>query len=239
MTLREQALRMTAGYLPLYLALDIVLGPKVDLPVDRWGEMFLPEELASGLRVVSVPDPERAGASRPLVAHEEVMFRADRAPPLELPPAPGVRFLLAGLALGLAFVGLGWAGRRLSTLRMLFGLLVACWGFAVGFVGCFLGYAWLFTDHVVTHRNQNILLCAPWAIGLSVLGFGVAADLSGATRKAFSFTALALAAALGALVLKLGLAAHQDNGALIAFFLPVWLGMTAALALLRQRTKAS
>ena len=36
MTLRDHALRMTAQPMWLYLALDIVLGPKVDQPIDRW-----------------------------------------------------------------------------------------------------------------------------------------------------------------------------------------------------------
>ncbi|HXU00125.1 MAG TPA: DUF4105 domain-containing protein, partial [Polyangia bacterium] len=48
MTLRQHALRMTAQPLWLYLALDIVLGPQVDRPIDQWGEMFLPEKLARG-----------------------------------------------------------------------------------------------------------------------------------------------------------------------------------------------
>ena len=56
MTLREHALRMTARPLWFYLALDIVLGPAVDRPVDRWGEMFLPEELARGLAVATTAD---------------------------------------------------------------------------------------------------------------------------------------------------------------------------------------
>ena len=48
-TLREHALRMTAQPFWLYLALDIVLGPSVDRPIDRWAEMYLPMELASGV----------------------------------------------------------------------------------------------------------------------------------------------------------------------------------------------
>ena len=73
--------------------------------------------------------------------------------------------------------------------RVTFGILLALWGFAAGFVGCFLIYAWAFTDHVVAHRNQNILLCAPWAIALIVLGVGVAMGRPGATRKAFMLAA--------------------------------------------------
>jgi hypothetical protein len=57
LTLRDQALRMTASYRPLYLAIDLVLGPSADRPIDRWGEMFIPEDLARALDDVRVPGP--------------------------------------------------------------------------------------------------------------------------------------------------------------------------------------
>jgi hypothetical protein len=116
------------------------------------------------------------------------------------------------------------------------GILTTLWGLAVGFVGCFLVYVWAFTDHVVAHRNQNILLCAPWAIALFVLGIGVAMGRPGATRKAFALSVAALGAVLLACALKVGIVAHQENGRLIAFFLPAWVGVTAALLLLRYAT---
>jgi hypothetical protein len=65
LTLRGQALRMTADYLPLYLALDLILGPDVDLPIDRWAESFIPVELAGALEAVQVPGP---AGQVPLVA---------------------------------------------------------------------------------------------------------------------------------------------------------------------------
>ncbi len=224
MTLRQHALRMTAQPLWLYLALDIVLGPKVDQPIDRWAEMFLPGELARGL------------ADAQLVSNQAILFQADRPPPLAEPPAFGMRFCGAGILVGLLFLGLGTAARHLRTARVFVGLLTALWGLVVGFIGCFLIYAWGFTDHVVAHRNQNVLVCAPWAIALAVLGVGVALGRPGATRKAFAVAAAAVGAVLFACAFKAGIAAHQENGALIAFFLPAWLGIAAALLQLRYAT---
>ncbi len=221
LTLRQHALRMTAQPLWLYIALDLILGPKVDRPIDQWGEMYLPGELARGL------------VAAQLVSAEQVVFQAQRPPPLEQPPAFGTRFFAVGLCLGMLFAGLGRLGRRSRGARIAVGILTAFWGFIVGFIGCFLVYAWLFTDHVVAHRNQNILLCAPWAIALVVLGVGVAMGRPGATRKAFTLTAAALGAVLLAGALKVGIVAHQENGTLIAFFFPAWLGLTAALLQLR------
>ena len=220
-TLREHALRMTAQPLWLYLALDVVLGPSADRPIDRWAEMFLPMELASGLAAMKEPDW--------LVEDPELLLGADRPEPLASPPSRGVAFLFAGLGLGVVFAALGWAARRNRAARIGLGTLVSLWGLAVGFIGCFLIYAWVGTDHVVAHRNQNILLCAPWAIVLVGLGIGVAIGRDGAKRKAYKLVAAALAAVAAALLLKVGLVPRQANGALIAFFAPAWLGLAAAL----------
>jgi hypothetical protein len=141
-----------------------------------------------------------------------------------------------GLALGFLFAGLGTAARRSRAARVFVGLLTALWGLVVGFIGCFLVYVWAFTDHVVAHRNQNILLCAPWAIALLVLGVGVAMGRPGATRKALAVAVAALGAMIAALTLKVGIVTHQENSALIAFFFPAWLGITAALLQLRYAT---
>ena len=214
---------MTAQPFWLYLALDVVLGPAVDRPIDRWAEMFLPMELARGMAAIKEPDwlvdGPRAVAER--ATGRRRWSRRRRA---------ASRSCSAGLAFGLVVAALGWAARRSRAARIGLGALVSLWGLAVGFIGCFLVYAWVGTDHVVTHRNQNILLCAPWAIVLVGLGIGVAIGREGAKRKAFKLAAAALAAVAAALLLKLGLVPRQANGALIAFFLPAWLGVAARCA---------
>jgi len=238
LTLRGQALRMTAGYLPLYVALDLVLGPDVDLPIDRWTETFIPEELEHVLAEVTVP---ATAGEQPLVVHTTEVFHPRRAPPLAAPPTRGGVFFLCGVAVGLVFLLLAvgsWASRPTFLrvgLRAVFGLLVVGFGLAAGFVGCFLVYLWIGTDHVVAHRNQNILVCAPFALTLVVLGFGVVLGRPGATRKASLVASAALVTTVLAGLVKIGLLHHQENGALIAFFLPVWLGMTAGLARLWPR----
>jgi hypothetical protein len=225
MTLRQHALRMTADPLWFYVALDMVLGPEVDRPIDRWTEMFLPAELARGLD--ATPD---------LVVSSRELFKAKRQPPREAPPAWAKWFLLAGVLVGLGFLALGWGGSRTAWARVPFGALLAVWGLLVGFIGCFFVYAWVFTDHVVAHRNQNILLCAPWAIALVVFGVGVAMGRHGAIRKALVVAGLASVATVLACLLHLGIGRSQANGTLIAYFLPAWAGVAGALAVLRRAT---
>jgi hypothetical protein len=226
LTLREQALRMTADAVPLWLALDLVLAGSTDRPIDRWAEMYIPEELQRGLRAVTVSGP---GGPRPLVASETTAFAAARPAPLEQPPARFVALLLVGLGIALVFVALGWAAPHRPAVRALLGLLVAVWGLAVGFVGCFLVYAWTMTDHVVAHRNENIFQCAPWAVSLIVLGVGVALGWRRATLAALRVAVAALLFGLLGWALKAHPAFHQHNAELIALLLPPWFGMSIGL----------
>lgn len=240
LSLRDQALRMTASYLPLYLAIDLVLGPAADRQIDRWGEMFIPEELARGLAEVSLP--ASAPAPVPLVSRSAVLFQAHRPDPPRDPPSWRGPFFAAGTALALLFWLLAWAAtdpglRRPARIaaRGLLGGLVALWGTLVGFVGTFLIYVWAATDHLVAHRNQNVLVCAPWALLLLFLGVGIAVGHRGSVRVARWLAVAAVAAAVAALLLKLGLAQPQDNARWIAFFGPAWLGLAAALTRLSRR----
>jgi len=235
LTLRQQALRMTADYWPLYVALDIVLGPDTDRLIDRWAEMFIPEELERGLAAATVTTPE---GPRPLVKEPRAIYEAPgRPPPLGTPPARGRLFFAVGSALGLAFFLLGWGASRprLSrpariACRAVLGLGVSVWGLGAGFVGSFLVYIWIFTDHLVAHHNQNILVFAPWALALLPLGIGVALGRPRLSRAARAVATAALAAAVAALLLKLGFVRHQENARLLAFALPVWIGARTALA---------
>ncbi len=233
LTLRGQALRMTADVPWLYLALYVVLGPASDRAVDRWAEMFIPQELARGLRAVTVQGSP-GQPSHPLVKAQQTLFQAKRPPPLEQPPERAVTLLLAGLAAALVFFVLGGLAAGQPVARVAFGAIVAIWGLVVGFVGCFLLFAWLATDHQVVYRNQNILLCAPFAIALCVLGVGVALGFHAATRKALVVTVAAAAlATLGALIRVLMISA-QDNGPMVAFLVPAWIGLAAGLYNIRR-----
>ena len=233
LTLRGQALRLTADFIPEYLGLYIVLGPSTDRAVDRWAEMFIPQELERGLRAVSLPGPDGQG-TRPLVKAQQTMFHAKRPPPLEEPPERAVTMLLAGIAVAIFFFAFGGLAAGQPIARFLFGALVSIWGLVIGFIGCFLLLVWAGTDHQVVYRNQNILQFAPFAIALLVLGWGVAFGMYGATRKALLVAVAAAGLSLIGALLRVTLIWHQDNGPLIAFLVPAWVGMAAGLYNIRK-----
>jgi hypothetical protein len=224
LSLRGHALRMAADNLPLYTALLIVLGPRTDRPIDAWAEAFLPEMLQRTLRGTLTGN--RDAPTESLVKREEVAWKADRAPPLREPPNRLPGFLGVGLCVGLMFVALGRVGARFALARFGFGMAVALCGLIIGFVGCFLVFAWALTPHAVVYRNENVLLFAPFAIALVVLGTGAAFGRRGARRKMYLVGASALGLALAACVVKLFPWSRQENGALILLMLPIWVGIT-------------
>ena len=239
MTLRAHALRMAADDLPLYTALLIVLGPRSDRPTDEWAEDFLPEMLQRTLRNAeslpagdawrSGPGGEGAAAARTghLVKSERVLFADDRPAPRREPPNRLPAFLGVGVAAGVLLFLLGRLGSRWILARLVFGLLVSALGLLLGGIGCFLVGSWAFTPHAVVYRNENVLLFAPFAIALAILGLGTAFGSKGAMRKAFLVAAAALGLAFAACALKMFPWSRQDNGALLLMMLPFWWGVTA------------
>ena len=114
--------------------------------------MFLPEELARGLAATTTPaeclwpPPPRPCSRRGARRHSR-----------RRPGAPGVP--AGGHAVRSVDGGVGFKRRGRRT-ECSFGIVLAIWGFAVGFVGCFLGYAWLFT--ITSWRTgTRTSCCAP------------------------------------------------------------------------------
>jgi hypothetical protein len=223
-TLRGDALRMTADFFPEYLGLDLGLGRSTDAPLSQWDSAFLPQRLHDLLRQVRMPSDS---GDKPLVKSERTLFAAHRPAKPDQPPQWFLYFLLAGVGLGGALAGLGWAARGRRSARIGLGLTSNLLGFVLGLLGLILVGLWVLTDHKAAHANANIFLLAPWSLALS--GFGISAAFGNRKAVRASFWLAATAAGLAGL----GLAAKilpgysQNNWALMAFFLPVWCGMAA------------
>ncbi|MGC4070706.1 MAG: DUF4105 domain-containing protein [Polyangiaceae bacterium] len=224
-TLRDHALRSTADYFPEYLVLSIGLGPLVDRPIDVFQEAFLPERLREAMRTVVVASPE--GGTKPLVASESVLL-AQRDPRPERPPRWTGRFLGTGIATGSALVGLGMLARRRRGFVAPFATVISLLGTVSGLLGMALLALWAFTDHAVAYRNQNALLLSPLALTLPVHAFRIARrGASALATLRWPTFGLVLSSAV-ALLLKAFPFEWQDNGCLIAFFLPCWVGLSVA-----------
>jgi hypothetical protein len=227
MTLRDQALRMTADLPWEFLGLAFGLGSTTDQPVDRWKEAFIPEKFRDLLREVRI---EHDGASRPLVKSERVMFQAQRPPVPARPPRWTGWFLLLGLAVGGAFAGLGMLARRRAAARWAVGAGAAGLGLVLGLLGTILVMLWVATNHRAAWANANILQAAPWTLALLPFGLGTALGRAWAAPGAFLIAASAAVLSAVGLAAKLLPGPAQDNYMFIALLLPLWCGLTFALA---------
>ena len=232
---RAHALRLVGDLGWEYLALFYALGLPADQRATRWQESFIPMELRDVVRTVRIPGD--AGADKPLVKSERLVFRSSRPdPPLD-PPHRTRYFALVGIGTGGLCFLLGVVGRRARAARVALGSLSALLGFIAGLAGVLLIFLWVATNHRAAHANANILQSVPWAIALLVLGIQVALGRKPAAQRAFIITAAAAATSLFGLGARITGLLGQDNGAFVALFLPLWLGMALAFhALLRGET---
>lgn len=235
MTLREHTLRATAESFWVYVGLDIAMGSYIDQPETRWGEMFLPEKLMQGLQSVVFSGVH---GSTPLVKEKRTIYEAKGRP--AMPPRPPERtlaFLQGGLLLGGLFTFLGWEAyrRRLRWARVCLSMLQALVGLVLGILGTLFVLLWAFTNHQVAFKNENILQCAPWALGLVFLSVGTARGNPRVTRLAFTWALSCLAAAVLGLLLKVLPFMEQQNYRIMAALIPCWTGLCAGLYLLRRR----
>jgi hypothetical protein len=233
MTFRADALRMTADFFPEYLGLDLGLGRPVDAPITLWDEAFLPERMRDLLRDVRIPGES---GEMPLVKSERTLFAARRPPKPDHPPDWTLYFLGAGLGSAGLLTGLGRLARKHLAARVGLGLGASLLGLVLGVVGLILPSLWMLTDHKAAYANANIFLLAPWSVLLAGYGVGVALGRAAATRKALWVAVAAAGFAAIGLVAKAFPGFSQDNLELVAFLLPVWLGLAAGL---RSSTRRS
>ncbi len=232
MTLREHTQRYSSVNVGMSLLLDFLMNDEIDQPTTQWQEAFLPAELERQVAELQVVGED--GQKRPFVAKSMSVYKSERSPTPGLPPGDAPLLLLVGLALGGGAVGLALWGRRGGRApRILLGLQNALVGLVLGVPGLALFIMWLFTEHTVTYRNENLFLANP----LTVLALPLGIQLLSGSEKARArlrgvWTLLAGLGVLG-LALKVLPPFDQDNWRLIALLLPLNVGMAGALLLAR------
>ena len=215
LTFRQHTLRLTYDLLWEYVGLDILMNDTIDKQTDVWHEMFLPSILQRTLRQTKLPN----GA--PLVKQERELVTSTRPPMRAQPPAWTLWFVLGGIAVGGVLIGLARVAPRLH------GVLVALFGGVFGLIGSIFWLLWMFTDHMVAAHNENIFSCPPWAILLA--GCGVKLALGRPSAWAVPVAQSVAGFAVLGLLCKALPFFDQDNWRIMAFFLPLWLGLAYSL----------
>jgi hypothetical protein len=235
-TFRAETRRLTESSLPVYIGIELGLGRPTDRPISQYEEMFLPMALRDHLRQVTVRDS--AGATRPLVKAEETLYRSTAEPPPAEPPGWWPWFLLAGLVTASIIVVTGSRLASSAGARWIFALVAGGWALFAGFGGLMLAALWGLTHHTAAWANENLLQLCPLALLLVfVLPRVVHRPLERHPFAARVALVMTLASVTGVIV-KLLPGPGQMNWEIIAFALPVNLGLTIALAFRRSALSA-
>jgi hypothetical protein len=234
MTLREHTRRYSAVNPAMSVLLDFLMNDEIDQPTTRWQEAFLPDELehqVAGLQVVG-----EDGTRRPLVAKNLKIYEATSRPPTPAEaPVYEPAMLALGLLLGGGAVGLALWGRRRGgrAPRILLGLESALVGLVAGLPGLVLCLMWLFTEHTVTYRNENLFLANPLTLLALPLGVQLLRGKERARERLRRLWQVLAGLALVGLALKALPPFDQDNWRLLALLLPTLVGLAVALELAR------
>jgi hypothetical protein len=221
-TYRFHTQRLTANDPPVYTGLLLALGHPVDRPISVWEEMFLPLAVRVHLRELTVTRSD--GTQVPLVKSERTLFESSEPAPPDAPPFWLPFYLIGGLAIGTAALGLAARARRSRSARRGFLLLAWIWMLVTGVAGLVLAGLWGLTDHAAAYYNENLLqmnlLALPllWLLGRRPTG-----------KLTLGLTSAIAVISLAGLVLKLLPQFYQVNGSIIAFALPIHAGLAAGV----------
>ncbi|QDG53359.1 DUF4105 domain-containing protein [Persicimonas caeni] len=226
-TFRGHTRRHSAHNPPMEMLLMFLMNDDIDQPIERWDDMFLPEELEEAVENLEYKNSK--GEVVPLVVEKEIYYESDRERVPQKAPTRWPWALAVGLLLGGTAVLLGkwYFDNRSKVARIGFGLYNALIGLVVGIPGLALFIMWAITDHKVTYANENLFLGNPLTLLAAPLGVALA---FGSTRveNVLRFLWAGLAAlGLAMLPLKLLPMFDQNNLLPALMLLPILLGFGA------------
>lgn len=225
LTYRSETNRLMSSNPVLYPSLDFVLGHPTDRKMTAWEEMFIPMRMRERFNSLTILD--ESGREAKLVRREIILNHANRTPERAQAPRWWAWFLLTGVVIGGAMVGL--ARRESRRAKRGFGALAVFWGFFSGFAGCVLIHFWAFTDHIWVRPNENILQMSPILLPMVVLVPLALRGWKKPLRIGRILALIALAASGLGLILKVLPMMDQVNSNIIALALPANAGMAWAL----------
>jgi len=154
---RDHTRRLTAGDFWLYLGLEIVLGARIDQPISRWDEFFIPSELAASLASLEHPG---ADGLQSLVIEDVMLYQSS----LQAPPAVPGNWWSRYLLMSMVLLAVAWLACRLGVLTPV--RLAQGWLALSGLAGVIMLVFWFFTDHVAVSQNLNLLVFNPlwWVV---------------------------------------------------------------------------
>lgn len=217
-TLREETMRYTAQHPLEQWVLLFLMNNSIDKPIKQWDEMFLPDELSHFVDEAHYRTAE--GKTVPFVLKRQVYYDAHRSPvPDTINPYP-LWPLGLGLAMGLIAFLLGR-----SQYRKTFWVYSSLISLPLGILGAILFFMVLFTNHIVTYHNENLLLINPLTLLIFFLSIAILFRRRPALEQVIFrlwFAQALLSMAL--LLLKLLPFFDQQNSMALSLLIPINIG---------------
>jgi hypothetical protein len=174
-TLREQTLRYTQRDPLVAWSMMFGLSDRVDHQLRAWDDAFLPDEFERLLDTTSYQDSH--GARVALVSGRRTLFDAHTEPLAAQPAKSWPVMLMLGTLI--AIIALALADRvnpgQVNVYRVCYAALTAAVGIGAGLFGSLLLSLWVFSDHVVAHGNENLLLANPLSLIAGIASLALAA----------------------------------------------------------------
>ena len=220
MTYRQQTARLMSAQPWLMLIMDLGLSSYADHPLNAWQESFLPEELQTNLRNVTVADGH--GGTQPLVQNEDLLSPNRLSVPPTTPPDLRIPLGIAGLLLA-GLIVLTW-----HRAPLIYALLGDLFLLLAGISGLLMLALWTLTAHHSAWGNANLLLFSPLAFAL-LRPLWRARRGIGPSRFSHGVLLAQLVGLLIALALHFLPGVVQQNQPWILFALPCWLALAWTL----------
>jgi len=221
-TFREHTIRYTDQSALMQWLLLFLMNDTIDKPIQRWDEMFLPDELMRNVAAVSYENTQ--GDSVKLERAGYFQKEAPNRPPVpEQADSTPLWTLVAGLL---------WAGlivlSRIYNRQKIVEALSALSASVFGFLGTVLFFMAFFTDHEVTQGNENLIFTNPLTFLLAVWCWIVLFRKKTSRLWPARLWVIHGAAILLVIVLKLLPAFDQDNRMALMLLAPPYLALAWA-----------
>jgi len=197
------------------------LNDSVDQPLAQWGETFLPDELERAL--IALPPLGPPGQQASILGERVMVYRSTRQAPPESPDTRWPWLLLIGIVNAALVLWTGLRARRInnSRSRWAFAIVHGQISFVLGFLGTLLLSLW-FTDHLVSHGNENLWQANPLPLMASTLTFGLITQSQRIETLLRTLWLTMAVTTIGLLLLKPILPMlDQDLSMTIPFFAPI------------------
>ena len=216
-TYRSHSVRLVADHRPTYVGLMLALGEPSDQPLSAWEAMFVPLEMRRYLRDVTVLGAD--GQEEPLVLSERTVFESTVSYGRDTPPNWLPAFLAAGLMIA-GLIALPMLKPERTAARVTAIVSGSLWALVSGVSGLVIAGLWLFTNHWIAYRNENLFFANPLALVLAVTLLLALRRARGAGRVARWLAGVVVGLSLFGFVVQILPWFDQVNGPIIALALP-------------------